>query len=122
MLEKRVFNEAFRQYITSCELPARNKIVKIMEEDQTSNDIEAEANYFASCFLMPGVDIKDAFLGMLANSRKAKIKDYLYIKNDYTFSICCGIREDLMKLYGVSEAALGYHLKQLGLARFDFSK
>lgn len=95
---------------------------EIMEEHQTSNSIEAEANYFASCFLMPEAKVKPAFLRMLQNSRRAKIKDYLYVKNDYTFSIWCGIRGDLMKRYGVSEAALRYRLKQLKLARFEFTK
>ena len=59
---------------------------------------------------------------MLANSRKAKIKDYLYVKNDYTFSIWCVIRQNMTKRYGVSEAALRYRLRQLNLARFDFNR
>ena len=94
----------------------------ISEESQAADWIEHEANHFASCFLMPEQKIKPAFLRMLQNSRKAKIKDFLCVKNNYTFSIWCGIRDELMNRYGVSEAALRYRLKQLGLARFDFNK
>lgn len=93
---------------------------EITEESQAPNGVEHEANHFASCFLMPEQTIKSAFLSMLINSRKAKIKDFLYVKNDYTFSIWRGIRESLMKRYGVSEAALRYRLKELKLAKFEF--
>lgn len=95
---------------------------EIVEEGVWQNPIEQEANYFASCFLMPEQKIKSAFVCMLQNSRKAKIKDYLYVKNDYTFSIWCGIRDDLIKRYGVSEAALRYRLQRLNLAKFEFTK
>lgn len=95
---------------------------EIVEENQSSDNTENEANYFADCLLMPEAKIKSAFLAMLGHSRKAKIKDFLHVKNDYTFSIWCGIRGDLMKRYGVSEAALRYRLKQLGVAKFDFAK
>lgn len=58
---------------------------------------------------------------MLQNSRKTKIKDYLHVKNDYTFSIWCGMRDSLMKRYGVSEVAIHYRLQQLNLAKFEFT-
>lgn len=93
---------------------------EIVEEGVWQNPIEQEANYFASCLLMPEQKIKNAFLAMLANSRRAKIKDYLYVKNDWTFGIWCGIRNNLMKRYGVSEAALRYRLQQIGLVKFEF--
>ncbi|VDH17594.1 Domain of uncharacterised function (DUF955) [Algoriella xinjiangensis] len=92
----------------------------ITEEGHQQNPIEREANYFASCLLMPEEKIKSAFLGMLERSRKAKIKDFLYVKNDYTFGIWILIRDELTKRYGVSEAALRYRLQQLKLARFEF--
>lgn len=94
----------------------------ITEESIAANDIEREANHFASCFLMPEQSLKAAFLAQLKNSKRAKIKDFLCVKNDYTFSIWCGIRGELMKRYGVSEAALRYRLKGMRLARFEFSK
>ncbi len=93
---------------------------EIVEEGIWQNPIEQEANYFASCLLMPEEKTRNAFLAMLSNSRKAKIKDFLHVKNDWTFGIWCGIRDDLMKRYGVSEAALRYRLQQLGLAKFEF--
>lgn len=93
---------------------------EIVEENLGVNIIEQEANYFASCLLMPEDKIQKAFLAMLYNSRKAKIKNFLHVKNDWTFGIWCGIRDDLMKRYGVSEAALRYRLQQLNLARFEF--
>lgn len=95
---------------------------EISEESQAAAPMEREANYFADCLLMPEQKLKSAFLSMLANSKRAKIKDSLYVKNDYTFSIWCGIRGSLTKRYGVSEAALRYRLRQLGLARFEFQE
>lgn len=93
---------------------------EIIEEGIWQNPIEQEANHFASCFLMPEQKIKNAFLAMLHNSRKAKIKDYLHVKNDFTFGIWCSVRDELTKRYGVSEAALRYRLQGLGVAKFDF--
>jgi hypothetical protein len=75
-----------------------------------------------SIFVMPEIKIRSAFLSMLSNSRRAKIKDYLHVQNDWTFGIWCGIKGDLMKRYGVSEAALRYRLQQLNLAKFEFIK
>lgn len=92
----------------------------ITEESQSANPIEQEANQFASCLLMPEEKLRNAFLAMLANSRKARVKDFLEVKNDYTFSIWRGICADLMKRYGVSEAALRYRLQGLGVASFHF--
>ncbi len=92
----------------------------IFEDDTTVDTIEREANYFASCLLMPENKIKPAFLSMLSRSHKAKIKDFLHVKNNYTWGIWCGFRNDLMKRYGVSETALRYRLIDLGLAKFSF--
>ena len=92
----------------------------ILEETDATLIIEREANHFASSFLMPEQKIKSAFLSILRNSRKAKVKDFLHVKNDFTFGIWCGVRDSLMKRYGVSEAALRYRLRYLKLAKFDF--
>lgn len=94
----------------------------IIEEGLLNDPIEKEANYFASCLLMPEDKVRNAFLAMLIRSRKAKIKDFLLVKNDFTFGIWVGIREELTKRYGVSEAALRFRLQQLKLARFEFTK
>lgn len=93
----------------------------IVEEGGQNDPIEREANYFSSCFLMPAEKIKPAFLGMLERSKKAKIKDFLYVKNDYTFGIWTPIKDELTKRYGVSEAALRFRLQQLKLAKFEFT-
>lgn len=93
----------------------------IVEEGLWNNPIEQEANYFASCLLMPKEKVKSAFLNILFYSRKAKIKDFLHVKNDYTFGIWKPIKDELTKRYGVSETALRFRLQQLNLAKFEFS-
>lgn len=92
----------------------------IAEESQTKSPIEHEANHFASCLLMPEEKLRNAFLALLANSRKAKVTDFLEVKNNYTFSIWRGICAELTKRYGVSEAALRYRLQEIGAASFHF--
>ena len=91
----------------------------IVEGSDVSNRIEQEANYFASCFLMPKQIIKGAFLAMIRHSKKINIKNFLIV-NKANFGVWCGIRDCFMKRYGVSEAALRYRLIGLQLARFDF--
>ena len=70
---------------------------------------------------MPKEKVKSAFLNILFYSRKAKIKDFLHVKNDYTFGIWKPIKDELTKRYGVSETALRFRLQQLNLAKFEFS-
>lgn len=94
----------------------------IFEDGTAADVIESEANYFASCLLMPESKIKPAFLSMLQHSRKAKIKTFLHVQSNYTWGIWCGFRDDLMKRFGVSETALRYRLSTLNLAAFSFSK
>lgn len=94
----------------------------ILEDDTAVDAIEREANYFASCLLMPESKIKSAFLSMLQRSRKAKIKDFLHVQSNYTWGIWCGFRDDLMNRFGVSESALRYRLSNLALAKFTFNK
>ena len=93
----------------------------IVEEGSWKDPIEQEANYFASCFLMPAQKVKTAFLSIWSNSKKTKTKDFLYVSNDYTYSIWAGIRDELTKRYGVSEAALRFRLQGLELAKFEFT-
>lgn len=94
----------------------------IAEEGSQIDPIEREANYFASCFLMPEEKVKSAFLIILENRSRKKIKDFLLVKNDYTFGVWLLIRDELTKRYGVSEAALRFRLQYLKLARFEFKK
>lgn len=93
----------------------------IAEEGHQSNPIEREANCFASCFLMPEEKVKAAFPIILENRSRKKIKDFLVVRNDYTYGVWLLIRDELTKRYGVSEAALRYRLQQLKLARFEFT-
>lgn len=92
----------------------------VLEGGYQSDPIEREANYFASCFLMPEDKIKPAFLTLLKNRTRKRIKDFLLVKNDYTYGIWKPIRDELTKRYGVSEAALRYRLQQLKVVRFEF--
>lgn len=95
----------------------------INQEDHHQKDpIEREANYFASCLLMPEEKVRNAFPIILENCSRKKIKDFLIVKNDYTYGVWKLIRDELTKRYGVSEAALRYRLQQLKLAKFEFSK
>ena len=91
----------------------------IMEEGSAALAIEREANPFATCLLMPEEKIRKAFKSMLYNSHRLRNKDFLYV-NKATFGAWCGIRDDLMKRYGVSEEALRNRLRSLRLAKFDF--
>lgn len=94
----------------------------ILEDGTAVNAIEREANYFASCLLMPENKLRPAFLSMLEHSRKAKVKNFLHVQNNFTWGIWCGFRDDLMKRYGVSETALRYRLTKLKLASFSFNE
>lgn len=91
----------------------------ISEEGQHNDPIEREANYFASCFLMPEAKIKPAFSRLLENRSRKRYKDFLLI-NKSTYNIWKPIRDELTKRYGVSEAALRYRLQQLKVVRFEF--
>lgn len=93
---------------------------EIAEEEFLLNPIEREANYFASCLLMPEEKVKNAFFALLNNVTKGRNKDFLSVKKDKSFGIWCGIRDELTKRYGVSEAALRFRLQELKLARFEF--
>ena len=91
----------------------------IMEEGSAALVIEREANYFATCLLMPEDKLRRAFCSMLQRSHRVRSNDFLVVNNK-TFGAWCGIRDDLMKRYGVSEEALRNRLRSLRLARFDF--
>lgn len=93
---------------------------EVIEEGELKNSIEQEANYFASSFLMPEQKVKDAFLSILGHSSRGRIKDFLYVKNDFTYGIWRVISDTLTKRYRVSEMALRYRLRELKLAKFEF--
>ena len=91
----------------------------VMEEGSATQVIEREANYFATCLLMPEEKVKKAFISMLCNSRRVYRKDFLPVQKN-TFGVWCGIRNNLTKRYGVSEEALRNRLRFLGLVQFYF--
>ena len=82
------------------------------------DNIENEANYFATCLLMPEEKITKAFKSMLYNASKQRMSDYLLVTRA-TYGIWCGIKDELMKRYGVSDEALRYRLRTLGLVNFN---
>ncbi len=95
---------------------------EISESRIWSDPIEQEANYFATCLLMPAEKVKGAFLNELSFSKLAKrlgINGFLYA-NKKTYGLWRGIETKLTKRYGVSEAALRYRLERLNVAKFEF--
>lgn len=92
----------------------------IMEEGSAALVIEREANYFATCLLMPEEKICKAFKSRLKNSRHLRNKEFLSV-NNRNFGAWCGIRDDFTKRFGVSEEALRNRLRSLRLAEFNFS-
>lgn len=94
---------------------------EILEESIQTSQIEQEANYFATCLLMPEEKIAKAFQAMLRNSRKTSSIDFLYVNSQHTYATWRGICNDLIKRYGVSEAALRFRLITLNLVAFNFN-
>ena len=91
---------------------------EINEEGLSKEPIENEADYFATCLLMPEEKITRAFKSMLYNARGVYNKDFLFV-NKGNYGTWCHICSDLMKRYGVSETALRYRLKTLNLVKFE---
>ena len=91
---------------------------EINEEGLSKEPIEYEADYFATCLLMPEEKITKAFKSMLYNARGVYNKDFLFV-NKRNYGTWRNICSDLMKRYGVSETALRYRLKTLNLAKFE---
>lgn len=94
---------------------------EIIEDGLHQDNIENEANYFATCLLMPEGKVESAFKALLKNSRHYQSSGFLFVTNS-TYGIWCGIRDTLIKRYGVSEEALRYRLKSLGLISFEIHK
>lgn len=90
----------------------------ILEEGHQKNPIEREANYFASCLLMPESKVKDTFSIIL--NRCGITNGVLTVKKDHTYKIWKMICDQLTKELGVSETALRYRMLQLKLAKFEF--
>lgn len=91
------------------------------EGNYINNIIEREANYFASCFLMPEEMLKEDFKSIYFKVTKNTVKDLIIISNN-SYKNWIAIRDNLIKCFGVSEAALRYRLQNLGLVKFEFEE
>lgn len=103
-------------YLTNNALYCNEKVIR--EESFEGIDIEREANYFASCFLMPKDKIISAFKSMLYYSKKSITNDFLLVTNS-SYGIWRKFCSDFTKRYGVSEQALRFRLSTLKLVKFD---
>lgn len=89
----------------------------INEEGLSKDPIEYEADYFATCLLMPEEKITSAVKSILYRISKGSCSTPLFItgRNYKTWAI---INSELTKRYGVSETALRYRLSLLNLVSF----
>ena len=92
--------------------------ININEECSSKDPIEYEADYFATCLLMPEEKITSAVKSILYRISKGSCTTPLYItnRNYKTWAI---INSELTKRYGVSETALRYRLSSLNLVIFQ---
>ena len=91
---------------------------QVNEECLNKEPMEYEADYFATCLLMPEEKVIKAVKSILSRLTKGRYSTPFSItKNNYQMwaTIC----NDLTKRYGVSETALRYRLKTLNLINFD---
>jgi len=92
----------------------------IKEEGEVNSEQEKEANYFASCFLLPKEKIKKEFIRQLQWHTKDNSSEFLAVSRDKSYSYWKAISSKLMENFSVSEIALKIRLTELGLSRFDF--
>lgn len=90
---------------------------QVNEECSNKEPMEYEADYFATCLLMPEDKITPAVKSILYNCYKTNYTFPLLINNQNykTWAIMC---KELTKRYGVSETALRYRLSSLNLVKF----
>lgn len=91
--------------------------VNINEECSSKEPMEYEADYFATCLLMPEEKITSAVKSMLYRISKGSSSLPLYITNR-NYKSWAIINSELTKRYGVSETALRYRLSSLNLVLF----
>jgi Predicted Zn peptidase len=93
----------------------------IKEEGEVNSEQEKEANYFASCFLLPKERVKKEFLSNLQWRTKDSNSKFLAVPTrGKSYSHWKAISNNLLKTFNVSEAALRIRLTELRLAKFDF--
>ncbi|MCL2246443.1 MAG: ImmA/IrrE family metallo-endopeptidase [Lentimicrobiaceae bacterium] len=94
---------------------------EITEENKAISDQEKEANYFASCFLLPKEKIKKNFIGKLQWRTKDFKREFLTVlPRGKSYSDWKAISTGLMEKFEISEIVLKIRLTELGLAKFDF--
>lgn len=91
--------------------------VNINEECSSKEPMEYEADYFATCLLMPEDKITSAVKSILYRIDKNFLDTPILIsgRNYKTWAI---LKSELIKRYGVSETALRYRLSSLNLVIF----
>ena len=79
--------------------------------------MEYQANYFASCLLLPKKSLTKSFLTLISGYElKNRGHGVLYLDNQLcNLNIYHTITDELMKIYSVSRTALKIRLKELGL-------
>jgi len=95
---------------------------EIKEEGDVNSEQEKEANYFASCFLLPREKINKNFIKNLQWRTKDNEIKFLAVPSPQgkIYSHWKAISSNLMKNFQVSEVVLKIRLTELGLVRFDF--
>ncbi len=105
-------------YFLGHQLNSKMHVDKDVNEACSSKDpIEYEADYFATCLLMPEEKITSAVKSILYRMNKSNSNKSLVINGD-NYRTWAIISSELTKRYGVSETALRYRLMSLGLAKF----
>jgi Zn-dependent peptidase ImmA (M78 family) len=95
---------------------------EISEEQEVAPKQEQEANYFASCFLLPKVKTKKEFIRNLQWRTKDNKIIFLAVPSPHgkIYSNWKAISSNLMKNFQVSEVVLKIRLTELGLIRCNF--
>ena len=95
---------------------------KIKDDEEVVDEQEKEANYFASCFLLPKDKVEKEFKKWLANKqfkREIATRDKLYLYVDFLNpqqrKLWGQLKGILTKYFGVSETALKIRMVNLGL-------
>ena len=92
---------------------------QVNEECLNKEPMQYEADYFATCLLMPEEKVIKAVKSILYRLTKGRYSTPFCI-TESNYQVWATICKDLTKRYGVSESALRYRLKKLDLINFDF--
>ena len=93
----------------------------VSEMNEGTDFIEREANYFATCLLMPSEKIKKVFINYGRYSNRYSFGNHLTVTLT-NYNAWCSVETKLTQMFGVSKEALKYRLKSLGLVTFRFER